>query len=194
MEKKEKLRNYISDIKNKLLSGEMVMPEEVSKKILAIWEVEEPPVPIIEITKALGFRIFEQKYEESTLSGFIAIDNEYQEMFKTDKLISLNKEDNEGHKRFTISHELCHYIFDFNPRIMTSYSNPYITTNAEDPTERQANTFAANLLMPKDIFMKEYEKMQAEGASLYDTIGELSAKFLVSPKAIEKRFEEVGIE
>lgn len=192
--KQERLKNYIREIKERILRNEEINPEEVADRILHIWEIRQPPVPVVEISQALGFKIFEQDYygDDGTLSGFIAIDNAYMESIGTDRLISLNREDNNGHKRFTISHELCHYIFDFNPYTMLSYSNPYITTEEDDPIEKTANTFAANLLMPKEVFKRESDKLKDQGISFYDMVGKLSEKFAVSSKAIEKRFGEVG--
>jgi len=195
MYKLKALNTYIETTKREILEGKNISPHTISEKILSIWGVKEPPVPIIEILKALGFRIFEQEYKEEDreLSGFIAIDNEYRNKFGTDKIISLNTADNQGHKRFTLAHELSHYIFDFNPRVMASYSNPYITYEADKPIEKDANRFAANLLMPEKIFIKEYKRLKEEGLGLYDIVGKLSEEFLVSAKAIEKRFVEVGI-
>ena len=195
MDKLKALNTYIETTKREILEGKNISPHTISEKILSIWGVKEPPVPIIEILKALGFRIFEQEYKEEDreLSGFIAIDNEYRNKFGTDKIISLNTADNQGHKRFTLAHELSHYIFDFNPRVMASYSNTYITYEADKPIEKDANRFAANLLMPEKIFIKEYKRLKEEGLGLYDIVGKLSEEFLVSAKAIEKRFVEVGI-
>ena len=162
MDKLKALNTYIETTKREILEGKNISPHTISEKILSIWGVKEPPVPIIEILKALGFRIFEQEYKEEDreLSGFIAIDNEYRNKFGTDKIISLNTADNQGHTRFTLAHELSHYIFDFNPRVMASYSNPYITYEADKPIEKDANRFAANLLMPEKIFIKEYKKQE----------------------------------
>ncbi len=195
MDKLKALNTYIETTKREILEGKNISPHTISEKILSIWGVKEPPVPIIEILKALGFRIFEQEYKEEDreLSGFIAIDNEYRNKFGTDKIISLNTADNQGHKRFTLAHELSHYIFDFNPWEMASYSNPYITYEADKTIEKDANRFAANLLMPEKIFIKEYKRLKEEGLGLYDIVGKLSEEFLVSAKAIEKRFVEVGI-
>ena len=132
MDKLKALNTYIETTKREILEGKNISPHTISEKILSIWGVKEPPVPIIEILKALGFRIFEQEYKEEDreLSGFIAIDNEYRNKFGTDKIISLNTADNQGHKRFTLAHEVSHYIFDFYPRVLASYSNPYITYDA----------------------------------------------------------------
>ena len=47
--------------------------------------------------------------------------------------------------------------------------------------------------MPEKIFIKEYKRLKEEGLGLYDIVGKLSEEFLVSAKAIEKRFVEVGI-
>ena len=188
MDKLKALNTYIETTKREILEGKNISPHTISEKILSIWGVKEPPVPIIEILKALGFRIFEQEYKEEDreLSGFIAIDNEYRDKFGTDKIISLNTADNQGHKRFTLAHELSHYIFDFNPRVMASYSNPYITYEADKPIEKDANRFAANLLMPEKIFIKEYKRLKEEGLGLYDIVGKLSEEFLVSAKARER--------
>ena len=93
MDKLKALNTYIETTKREILEGKNISPHTISEKILSIWGVKEPPVPIIEILKALGFRIFEQEYKEEDreLSGFIAIDNEYRNKFGTDKIISLDR-------------------------------------------------------------------------------------------------------
>lgn len=194
MDKIARLNEYVSTIKRTItVDRNKISPLEVADKIIQIWEVTSPPIPIIELSKALGFRVFQQEYfdDDDTLSGFIAINNCYRDMFGTDKLISLNKKDNLGHKCFTIAHELCHYIYDFNPYTMSSYSDPYITTNADDPAEQQANTFAANLLMPAEMFIKENKKLEEQNVPLYESIGELAEIFRVSSSAVIKRFGEI---
>ena len=68
MDKLKALNTYIETTKREILEGKNISPHTISEKILSIWGVKEPPVPIIEILKALGFRIFEQEYKEEDMS------------------------------------------------------------------------------------------------------------------------------
>lgn len=91
-------------------------------------------------------------------------------------------------QRFTVAHELGHFIYhrDLLGRGVgdtrayraegTDLPNPHITLEHE----RQANTFAANLLMPKHLI----EKLQKEGLH---TPAELAQKLLVSEQAMRIR-------
>ena len=62
---------------------------------------------------------------------------------------------NEDGKRFTIGHELCHILFDRTraqriAHVSGSWAPPGI--------ERRANAFAAYLLMPRDLVVRNLER------------------------------------
>ena len=88
-----------------------------------------------------------------------------------------------------MAHELCHYIFDFDRNNKLAFYDGYDTRNTNRPTEQRANTFAANLLMPKSLFIKAYTSLS--DLYLYDKVAELARLFQVSETAITKRIDEL---
>lgn len=153
-------------------------------------------VPIVKILNSLGIKTFQKKMVPRKLSAYISIDPEYFERYGTCKIACVNSSDNIGHKRFALAHELGHYIFDYDEDNELTYINTYIADdNIDDDEEKRANLFAANLLMPEDIFKSEAERIKGEvNGSKPDTITNLAMKFEVSPSAVIKRMQEVGLE
>ena len=160
-----------------------------ARKVLERFEAYTLPVPIVKIMSALGFKVFLQEYNEDTLSGIIGIDLKLMNKMGTDKVISVNKKDALGHQRFTMAHELCHYIFDFDRSSLSPYYDGYDTTKANLPTESRANTFAANLLMPEELFIEKYN--ECKNMQEYDKVIKLALDFQVSGTAVKKRIEEL---
>lgn len=182
--------NMYSKFINELQKNEYSLENihEVAAKVLERFEVIEIPVPIVSIVKKFGFQVYEQTMEDM-MSGFIVVDKKWKDKFKTDKLILVNSEHNNGHKRFTIAHELGHYLIDY--RIKDEpYYNAYYKNTAELPEERCANQFAANLLMPRTQFIDEYNAIKN---SDYNIVASLAEKFAVSARAVEMRMEELRL-
>jgi Zn-dependent peptidase ImmA (M78 family)/DNA-binding XRE family transcriptional regulator len=71
---------------------------------------------------------------------------------------------NQGFENFSIAHELGHYFLDGHPETIFQNSNIHKSIAnfiSDNEIERQADTFAANLLMPENLFkdrLTEYEK------------------------------------
>lgn len=151
-------------------------------------------VPIVEILNKLGFKAYQSDLEPNGLSAYIAVDPKFEDVFGTNKITCVHIENSIGHKRFAMAHELAHYLFDFDEKNDLYYYNTYFPSkdNADNEEEKRANAFAANLLMPEEIFrskFKEYEKLQSKA----DIVSYLARFFLVSSSAVLKRFEELGI-
>lgn len=151
------------------------------------------PIPIVLIADKLGFRVYQQDIPGDDLSGYIAISGDLREQFSTDKVIVVSDKESLGHKRFTIAHELGHYIYDFDPKSEVEYFNTYRTDeqHTKDIKEERANLFAACLLMPKDEFTAEYNVQS--GANLYDICNHLADIFQVSSTAVRRRINELGL-
>ena len=71
---------------------------------------------------------------------------------------------NPGFENFSIAHELGHYFLDGHPETIFQNSNMHKSVAnfvSDSEIERQADIFAAGLLMPENLFkdhLKEYEK------------------------------------
>ena len=82
--------------------------------------------------------------------------------------------------RFTLAHELGHYVLHY---LYEGESGPRSFNRGErNSLETQANVFASSLLMPRDEFTKAH---RATGGDAW----QLSERFGVSPKAAQVRAE-----
>lgn len=166
--------------------------------VLKFFEIDSLPeagVPIVAILNRIGIRVFRDTDLAQDFSAYIAIDPRLEERFATNKIVCVNDNDPVGHKRFSLAHELAHYLFDFDESVDTKYYNTYLTgdANNQDEIEIRANQFAACFLMPRKWFLSEFEKIKNE-LDKPATINLMARRFGVSPKCASMRFSEVGID
>ena len=119
--------------------------------------------PIIEIAKAMGFKIFTARFNDRNLSGTIGISKKLQGKYGSDKVIILNNQDTDKHILFTLAHEIAHYIFDYISDSSKEYSNSYRTDESKNDSEIRANRFAASFLMPASSFSNAYRALLKDG-------------------------------
>ncbi|HWQ25108.1 MAG TPA: ImmA/IrrE family metallo-endopeptidase, partial [Gaiellaceae bacterium] len=92
--------------------------------------------------------------------------------------------------RFTIAHEIghwvCHCLEGRAPNPEPSYCRPVDLTDAADRTlEREANVFAAELLMPEPAVREAWEEL--------GDVAACAARFDVSPTAMQWRLYAFGL-
>lgn len=112
--------------------------------------------------------------------------------------ILIEQSDHPNRKRFTFAHELWHFFL--HSRLLKEKNKVFIDTdnsyaffrlsniNVKDedkPLEAEANYFAAELLMPKNVINDAYNKI--------GNIEILSMIFKVSKEAIENRLSNLGL-
>jgi Zn-dependent peptidase ImmA (M78 family) len=120
--------------------------KEEAYKILKENFVSSPPVVIEEIARNYGLNIYGMDFNgNNDVSGFIDPEK---------KAIYVNKDESETRKAFTIAHELGHWIL--HPHKLKESPDKYailfrrpIGSDENDPTEQEANCFAAHILVPK---------------------------------------------
>ncbi|WP_125956803.1 ImmA/IrrE family metallo-endopeptidase [Novosphingobium sp. MD-1] len=127
------------------------------------------PVPVFDIVSQLGLGP-EFKPLEDDVSGWIELEP------SGDYRIVINSNHAPARKRFTAAHELGHYIYHRDllgagtgdTRAYRAEHSPLPNAAIRPRHERQANTFAANLLMPAEAI----SRLRAQGIREIDEMAE----------------------
>ena len=192
IEKSRPKLNIYSNIVNEIRSQNYTQDnvEDAANKLLEVQNNVDPPIKIIDICQNLGFSVYQQELPED-ICGYIMINGELKDNFDTDKIISVNSNESNKRRRFTVAHELGHYLFDFDPNESIQYFDMFEIDHLNgDWQEDRANRFAAELLMPKTAIKSKYYELKGEGKNLYDVVQRISDYFLVPPKAVEVRLKK----
>ncbi len=138
---------------------------------------------VTRIAKKLGLEVYEVEFESPDISGMIKTE-------AGNTIIYVNRNDNEGRKRFTIAHEIGHFIL--HHKVVESegivdfrQSTKNYTSEAELVRETQANMFAAALLLPKGEVKRAWDQIH--------DIEEVAKIFHVSKKALVIRLDNLGL-
>jgi Zn-dependent peptidase ImmA (M78 family) len=144
--------------------------------ILEMFGVTAPPVDVHRIAQELGFLIVPYEFGEDT-SALLLIREDA-------KVIGVNQSDAPVRVRFSIAHELGHYLSgheDFSARGKEEkihIDGRFDWTDPQQRQEQEANEFAAELLMPEHLLKWELANLGKLDAN------ELARKFNVSEQAM----------
>lgn len=150
--------------------------KEKAEQMLKENFVNDPPVDVYEIAKNEGLEIeikdFSDKFNH--ISGYIKPEI---------RTIFVNSRDTENRRKFTIAHELGHWILhrdklESEPEKYAILYRIPLGRSQDDPVEQEANCFAANLLVPEEMLTARREGKTEE---------ELATEFHVSRDVIGYR-------
>ncbi len=144
-------------------------------KILRHFEIRTPPVPIIDIATAMGIEVYKADMQAY---GLVRKD----EMDESASIV-VRRGDPSTRTRFTIAHEIGHLMLH---KFDTIHRDGPISEVELTDQEREANTFAAKLLMPEALVRMVGRIV---GFNAYK-VGEI---FGVSSTAMELRFKELNV-
>ena len=197
-----KFEDLIKDLKEKNENDYKYDLKEISKIANKILEDTEyysgrGATPIVKIAKDFDFKTYKETLKNGK-SGDIHINGDTKEKYGHDKIILVNKKDELFHQRFVIAHELAHYLFEFlgNKEYKdnnTIFVDTYQKNQHETLQEKRANAFAAEIMMPKDLFVKQYYIAKRENNNRMFILMYLSRFFETSIDSIEKRILEVSV-
>ena len=159
--------------------------------LLAECGVLGAPVPVEQIAVANGIQIIRSAAEWSE-SGFLLRDNGR-------VIIGINARNSPSRQRFTIAHELGHWLMHDGKPLIVDQSvminkRDDVSSQATDLQEVQANQFAADLLMPKEYVMDELrQQMSSDIGSREELITLLARRFDVSNDAMDWRLINLGV-
>lgn len=164
--------------------------EEKASKILKDLNITAPPVSIEQVVTSMGIQIKPFDFGDD-VSGALLIDKEK-------SVIGYNPFEPPVRQRFTIAHELGHYILHLKSAKSKLFVDKKILyRNQESSTgqvvqERQANNFAATILMPAFMIYEEVRKKELKFIDEY-SIKELADTFNVSQQAMTIRLTNLDM-
>ncbi len=165
--------------------------EELEKKagdLLQETGMAQAPVPVDEVARYLGIQVDEAELGEEC-SGMLVRDEE-------SAVIGVNVNHHEHRKRFTIAHEIAHFMLHGGEAYIDK--PPHIDFRAADSgsgtqqEETEANQFAAALLMPADQVRAAVAE-QPFDPTRDDELPNLARRFKVSPQAMTTRLIHLGL-
>jgi Zn-dependent peptidase ImmA (M78 family) len=157
-------------------------------------KISKAEVPVEVIAKELGATVVKEATEDN-LSGFLLRD------IKKDRIIiGVNANHIGTRQRFTIAHEIGHLLLHneetfhidkktegFSVRLRNEES-----TKGTDRIEREANLFAAELLMPFEFIKKDMEEIGDIDLLHGDETIRLAKEYNVSNRALTYRLANLG--
>ena len=141
------------------------------------WEVlnearKTIPVPVKSLPASLGIKL-KAAFLASGISGMLEKKGE-------SFLLTVNVADPETRQRFTIAHELGHYMLhrhlvgdglDDDRAYRSTEAGKYHNTMIGPEEETEANKFAANLLMPREAITRERARLGNNVAQMANLFG-----------------------
>jgi len=151
---------------------------------------DEKIIPLEKIGESEYLEIIYDNYEPGTFDGMTIFDDEE---FYIHLNIDNGNRINSPRSRFTLAHEFGHYFIDTHRiGLKLGILEPHpskIDKVQYDKIEREADYFAACLLMPEENFCKD---LRSRKKFNFDVIEDLSREYHVSKTAFALRFAEIG--
>lgn len=165
--------------------------EKQSKAILEGVGVDSPPVPVRRVAEHLDVKVRPSEFGDN-VSGLLTLEGER-------PTIGYNSQHSEVRRRFTIAHEIGHFIRHHETStlfIEKGYGKVFFrndrSSEGEYTRELEANAFAASLLMPEAMLREEISRRDFDLAE-ENVLSELAELFKVSRQAMTYRLANSGV-
>lgn len=155
-------------------------------EILRKYDLKKPFVNVFDVAQGEGIEVVYFRPQNPTdegISGFF-----YQDERTMAKKIYVNKSDSIQRQAYTIAHELGHYFLEHKPSEYSVLLRQAVYAAKKDDAEKEADAFAAELLMPKEMIetaKKEYKLSDNDELILSQLFG-------VSQQAMQNRLRNLG--
>lgn len=164
---------------------------QTAAQILRENEIDVAPVDVAALAERQGIAVIEESLGDDSFSGFL-----YREHGKK-SVIGVNKDHHPNRKRFTIAHELGHFFLHPNDGIhydrqLVQFRHSTVQ-EAREVDEIEANRFAAEILMPPEMLIRDIELVTVEISEVEDALDQLARNYQVSTQALSIRLERLGL-
>lgn len=156
--------------------------EILAEKILSESGALTLPIPVE--TVAMNSQIRISRAPSSEFSGMLIRKDGY-------ALIGINSGESSVRQRFTVAHELGHFYLHEEKDTFIDFRDKKGTTS-QTPREKQANMFAAALLMPRKLIEVDVKQLGKDGFT-EDELDRLAKKYDVSADAMRYRLINLNL-
>lgn len=153
-----------------------------ARELLLRFKVKAGPVDVFSIAKQLGIEVREMELPDD-ISGLIKRKGK-----DGQPVMAINESHNKERRRFTAAHEIAHFLLHVLDPLHVDAAQVYFRSKSSVPDVReiQANSFAAELLMPTEFLLEDFKSGVAmDGSS--EHLPELAKKYKVSKEAMAIR-------
>lgn len=162
--------------------------EHQARELLA--KLDDPiRVDVHKIAQQLNLKVHYQELEDA-VSGMLMVKNGL-------AAIGVNKHHHLNRQRFTIAHEIGHYLLHASKApVFIENLDLYRDESSSEGTdawEVEANTFAAELLMPEEVLRRLVKDIHIDPFFDEHIIRRLATRLQVSPQALTVRLTRLGM-
>lgn len=164
---------------------------DLTLEILQKHEVKSAPVDVLKVAQGMGLEV--RKHEaEDDISGFLFRDSKH-----AVGVIGINSRQGLARQRFTVAHEIGHHLLHSHARIHVDrgYEIKHRDNKSKEGTdvdEKEANLFAAELLMPEHFLARDLAKFGSIDLADEEALKDLAKMYKVSPLALAFRLAYLG--
>lgn len=161
------------------------------ERLLTEHRIRSAPVPVVDLASALGAKVKLEPAEDD-LSGFL-----YRDRKRKLVVIGVNADHHPNRQNFTAAHELGHFLLhDFDnvhvDRQFKVWLRSEASSQGTDTEEKEANLFAAELLMPARFLERDIQQIGAFDLLDERIIAKLADEYGVSAQAMTFRLSYLG--
>lgn len=161
--------------------------EEQTEGLLKKHNLFHPGFDIKKLIKKLSITLIAATFTDDVSGYFVINDGQ--------PVISYDVHASKTRMRFTMAHELGHFILHSKTQAIFVDKTPKVffrnsaSASGEVLKEREANAFAAALLMPKLLVLEQLKHVEADAIKAVDALAEA---FKVSSQAMSFRLSNLG--
>jgi len=185
--------------KHKIFHGHENQAYDLIEKLSEIGFPISVPIDVEAIIKYIDIKYeIKPNFKKIKVTGSISVNNGEPYIW-----VNPMKNTTKERKRFTLAHELGHFMLHIAPlndfSTFQEIEDENISFNRDDNwdyKEMEANNFAAQLLMPAKLVEEEVRLLMDNNLNIKkeDLITNLANKFTVSLQAMEYRLKKLGVQ
>ena len=126
------------------------------QKSIIEWHQTHAPVQVVPLAKDLGINVFTRDDWPDNISGRIYRSEQYGG--KSGYAIEVNANHHPNRRRFTIAHEIAHFVLHPNLIGDELYDDGLYRSGLSNQVETQANRLAEDILMPNHLLRQTTKK------------------------------------